>query len=268
MRPVIGISGPDKGGGMAWFFTALSIIIAGGKPVRITPRRAYKIEKLNGVVIGGGADIDPRSYTEDDFIEHYMQLTLKARKLGILRRIGRFIGWLYYPIIFLLRKLFSRKSPPLSKKRDELEFNLINAAVKKNIPILGICRGAQLINIFFKGDLFDDINRFYFEEPNRHSIFPVKTIFLKRGSKIHRIFGIDKLEVNALHHQAVKKKGEDIEIVAREANQVVQGIEHLSRNFIIGVQWHPEYLIIHKRQRRIFTELVNSATEKSRDKLS
>ena len=127
------------------------------------------------------------------------------------------------------------------------------------MPVLGICRGAQLINVYFKGTLYEDINTFYYEEPNRYSIFPVKKIYIKPGSKLAEILGVRELRVNALHHQAVKKAGEDIEIVAQEANKVVQGIESAAKKFVVGVQWHPEYLVQKKRQRRIFKALVEAA---------
>jgi putative glutamine amidotransferase len=166
------------------------------------------------------------------------------------------INWLYFPLVFLLRKLLGVKEHKPSDARDELEFNLLNQAVEKGIPVLGICRGAQLINIYFKGSLYEDINKFYFEEPNRHSIFPVKTIFLKEGSKLKEILKLDELKVNALHNQAVKEKGEDIVISAKEPNEIVQGIEHQKQDFIIGVQWHPEYLVNQSRHRRLFKTLI------------
>lgn len=262
MRPVIGITGPDRGGEMAWLFTAASVLLSGGKPRRIRPSSPADIGYLDGLVIGGGADVDPRAYTEDEFIDQYLQQTIKNKKVNIFRRLGRMISWLYFPVIFILRKLFSRKTGTIDKQRDSLEFNLLDQAVRRNLPVLGICRGAQLINVYFKGDLYDDINRFYFEEPNRFSIFPVKTVHIKKGSKLARILEIDELKVNALHRQAVKKTGEDITINAREPNQVVQGIEHEKQEFVLGVQWHPEYLINRKRQRKIFKVLVQYSKKK------
>jgi putative glutamine amidotransferase len=73
--------------------------------------------------------------------------------------------------------------------------------------------------------------------------------------------------VNALHHQAVRQPGEGINIVAWEVNGLVQGIESGTHDFILGVQWHPEYLITHKIQRRIFKKLIAKAKEKA-NKLS
>ncbi len=258
-KPVIGITGPDRGGKAAWLFTALSVFLAGGKALRIRPGRPKTIDKMDGLIIGGGSDLDPDTYRKENFIDEYLRKTIKDKRKSNWRRVADFFKLAYYPIIFIIRILLSRKSTKLDKERDSLEFNLLDKAIHKNIPVLGICRGAQLINVYFNGSLYEDINTFYFEEPNRYSIFPVKKIHVKPNSTLASILGVDKLTVNALHHQAVKKAGENVEIVAKERNNVVQGIENTSESFIIGVQWHPEYLVQQKRQRKIFDALVEQA---------
>jgi len=260
-RPCIGITGPDKGGLAAWIFTSWAIRLAGGKPLRLKPGKTSKAKHINGLIIGGGADIDPRAYTQDNFLQSYLSLTLKDKKTGFLKKILRFITWIYYPLVFIMRKILSRKSGGIDKDRDELEFNLINKAYQNNLPILGICRGAQLINVYFKGTLHSSIAQFYDEEPNRHSIFPVKDVTLNPGSKLQGIFNEKHLLVNALHNQAVDKKGENIDIVAWEKNSVVQGIESHNTPFIIGVQWHPEYLINRSLHRKLFKSLVQAAQQ-------
>jgi putative glutamine amidotransferase len=147
------------------------------------------------------------------------------------------------------------------------EFNLLSHAVQHDLPLLGICRGMQLINVFFKGDLYKEIKTFYIEEINKHSIFPYVKIFVERKSLLFSILQCHALKVNALHHQAVRQPGEGIDIVAWEVNGLVQGIESGKHDFILGVQWHPEYLITHKVQRRIFKTLIAKAREKA-NKLS
>src|SRR5690554_5012385 len=64
-KPLIGITGPDKGGAAAWFFTALSIRLAGGKPIRITPGKPRNISDLHGLILGGGADVEPLKYNQE-----------------------------------------------------------------------------------------------------------------------------------------------------------------------------------------------------------
>lgn len=261
-RPTIGITGPDKGGGVAWFFTALSIWLAGGRPVRITPERSKTADGLQGLVIGGGADVDPTIYEQENMIEEYLKLTINQPRKNIFQRVGRLISWVYYPVLFFIRKIFSRKLKfGLDHARDHLELQLIDQAVKKNLPVMGICRGSQLMNVYFRGTLYQDINTFYTEEPNRASIFPIKKVFIKSGSLLEKVLGLKSLRVNALHNQAVKEPGNSIAIVGQERNQVVQAIESTRQTFMIGVQWHPEYLPQSKEHRRLFKALVEEAKE-------
>lgn len=261
-RPTIGITGPDTGGGAAWFFTALGVQLAGGKPVRITPSRPRTADGLQALIIGGGADVDPCTYERENVIDEYLKRTIRHPRKNLWQRVGRFFRWLYYPALFFIRKIFSRKLAfGLDRERDHLEFQLLDQAVKKDLPVLGICRGSQLMNVYFRGTLYRSINTFYSEEPNPASIFPVKKVFLKPGSKLQNALGIRQLRVNALHNQAVKDPGKNIVIVAREQNQVVQAIENTAHNFMIGVQWHPEYLPQSNIHRRLFKALVQHARE-------
>jgi putative glutamine amidotransferase len=260
-RPKIGITGPDRGGGAAWFFTALSVWMAGGWPVRIQPSHPRPIADIDGLIVGGGADVDPDAYEQEDFIDAYFRHTINNPKYSLLERIRLFFKNLIYSLIFLIRKIYSRKSHNLDKDRDKLEFHLVDQAIKRGMPVLGICRGAQLINVYFKGDLYKEIEPLYIEHVNRVSIFPVKKVTLKPGSKLAEMIRKKQLKVNALHHQAVKEPGQGIDIVAREENGVVQAIESTEHRFVIGVQWHPEYLINKKNQRKIFKYLVECAKD-------
>ncbi|MGV3539133.1 MAG: gamma-glutamyl-gamma-aminobutyrate hydrolase family protein [Rufibacter sp.] len=260
-RPTVGITGPDKGGEMAWLFTAFGVLLAGGWPVRITPEHPRTADGLQALIIGGGADIDPQVYQQEGIMQEYLQRTLKHPKKNLWSRISRFIRWFVYPTLFFLRKLFSRKPQQwtIDRDRDHLEFQLIHQAIKKNLPVLGICRGSQLLNVYFQGTLHQDIQGFYQEEPNPSSVFPVKKIRIKPGSMLAKILGVQKLKVNALHHQAVHTPGNGIAIVAQEKNGIVQAIENSQRPFLLGVQWHPEYLPQRRVQRRIFKALVENA---------
>lgn len=259
-RPTIGITGPDRGGGMAWTFAALGVLMAGGWPIRIRPSHPRTADGLQGLIIGGGADVDPDTYQEENVVEQYLNETIRKPDISLFDKIRRFTRWSYYPALFFARKLFSRKRGwSLDRNRDHLEFQLIDQAVKKGLPIMGICRGSQLLNVYFNGTLYQDINAFYLEEPNPHSVFPVKKVYIKPGSKIAKAIGAEQVTVNALHNQAVKEPGEGMDVVGEEDNKVVQAIENLQQDFIIGVQWHPEYLPQRKRQRRLFKALVNNA---------
>lgn len=261
-RPVIGITGPDVGGEAAWLFTAYHILRAGGRPVWIRPSKPKTHITLHGLIIGGGADVDPNTYEKEDFLREYLERTINANRGNIFKRMYLFLKLSVYALIYYIRRFYSRKTDALDQKRDVLEFNFLEDAEKANLPILGICRGAQLINIYFGGSLFKDINEFYTEHINVRSVFPVKEVDILPGSKLAHIIGAEKILVNALHHQAVNKPGNNIKIVGREPNQVVQAIESTSHDFVVGVQWHPEYLVRIKSQRRLFHALVCCARDK------
>nr|WP_304608506.1 gamma-glutamyl-gamma-aminobutyrate hydrolase family protein [Pontibacter anaerobius] len=261
-RPTIGVTGPDKGGEAAWLFTALSVWLAGGKPVRITPSWPRTADGLQGLIIGGGADVDPSTYEQEHVLDDYLQRTLKQPDKNIFQRLGRFARWLYFPALFFVRKLLSRKLTfGLDPARDHLELQLLDQAARKDLPVVGICRGAQLMNVYFRGTLYQSIHSFYTEAPNPASVFPVKAVRIKPGSKLAQVLGTQQLQVNALHKQAVKTPGDAIAIVAREPNLVVQAIEHTGQRFMLGVQWHPEYLPQYKTHRRLFKALVQQARE-------
>ncbi len=261
-RPTIGVTGPDKGGETAWLFTALSVWLAGGKPVRITPVRPRTADGLQGLIIGGGADVDPHTYEKEHVLNDYLKSKLEKPNISLFQRINKALHWLYYPALYFMRKLFSRKLIfGLDRKRDHLEFQLIDQAVKKDLPVLGICRGAQLMNVYFRGSLHQNISSFYVEAPNPASTLPVKKVTIKAGSKLEKVLETQNLLVNALHNQAVNNPGEGIEIVAQEDNQIVQGIEHTGMDFMIGIQWHPEYLPQSPTHRKLFKALVQEARQ-------
>jgi putative glutamine amidotransferase len=259
-RSAIGITGPDKGGTAAWIFTSLSVWMAGGRPIRLRPHKPRSNFEIDGLIIGGGADIDPEAYEKADFINQYLNRTLRNKDITVWRRVTTFIRRLSYPFIFLTRRLLSMKSTSsIDKERDELEFNVLDRAIKKDIPVLGICRGSQLINIYFNGNLYNDIQEHYEEHVNRHSIFPIIKVYIKPNSRLSGILKMENLWVNAMHHQAVRDTGKHLQVVGWELSGIVQAIESTAHNFVIGVQWHPEYLLERKSQRRIFKALVIEA---------
>lgn len=252
-QPVIGVTGPNEGGQAAWLFTALSVILAGGKPLRITTSMPRSIGQIDGLIMGGGADVEPLKYGQQRI------------ERAILARDNRTIfEWLlsilFFPIYWLARYFQHTKKSPIDLERDELELKYLSEAIERNMPVLGICRGMQLMNVHFKGTLHQDIRGFYGEKSQVSSIFPKKRIVIKDGTKLCKLLQTDICNVNALHNQAIDEPGEGIELVARELNtRVHQAIEHKEYPFVIGVQWHPEYLIQIARQRNIFKGLVQAA---------
>lgn len=250
-RPCIGISGPDRGGYAAWWFAALAVRLQGGRAKRISPRRPANLGELDGLIIGGGADIEPEVKTGE----------LDNVRLAVKQtRESSWLKWILYPVIFLVRRLFSIKKPQrYDTQRDDMETALVKNALSRNLPLLGICRGAQIINYVLGGTLHDDIQEFYEEAPLPRSIFPVKQISLEDNSHLKRILGLSSCKVNALHHQAIDNLGENIRISGREDNGLIQAIESDTHPFLVGVQWHPEYLPLERSQRRLFRALVEAA---------
>jgi len=257
-RPNIGVTGPDRGGTAAWWFSWFAITIQGGHAIRIRPKNGIPEADIHGLVIGGGADINPKWYGGGEMEE----LLSKDKEVSGLRQFFiRLATIFFFPIIYLLRKLFSTSSVTVDDARDELEFDLINRAVEKGIPILGICRGAQLLNIHFGGTLHQDIANYYAEVPRVHSVWPKKKVTLDQESTLFQIVNFQNIWVNAMHHQAVDQLGDALKVVAREETGLVQAIEHQNGRFLLGVQWHPEYMPQIPPQRRIFQSLVERARE-------
>ncbi|HEV2292571.1 MAG TPA: type 1 glutamine amidotransferase [Tepidisphaeraceae bacterium] len=253
-RPLIGVTGPDRGGDAAWWFTRFAVWLAGGRAVRITPRHLRTIDHLCGLIIGGGADVDPTLYGQEI-------LHIASAKRRDETTAGYLAGAILFPATWLARKLTARR--PLHRgrdaRRDELEMRLIDQAVRRRLPILGICRGEQLLNVYFGGTLKQALKGLYVEDPEVRTILPRKRLLVEANSKLATILGPHPQRVNALHSQAIDRLGDGLRVAARDRNGIVQAIEHISLPFVLGVQWHPEYLPQKREQRRIFETLLRHA---------
>ncbi|MGB5706728.1 MAG: type 1 glutamine amidotransferase [Arenicellales bacterium] len=142
--------------------------------------------------------------------------------------------------------------------RDEFESEVIDYALNAHLPILGICRGAQLLNVKLGGNLYDDIRNMRWHTSNRNTLFPRKQVWVASGSGLNATLGAATILVNSLHFQAIKDVGEGLEIVARDRDNIVQAVEDPERR-LLGVQWHPEYIPQSRVHRKIFRDLVQKA---------
>ncbi|MFT7242815.1 MAG: putative glutamine amidotransferase [Candidatus Azotimanducaceae bacterium] len=145
--------------------------------------------------------------------------------------------------------------------RDTLETEHIRYALEISIPMLGICRGHQLINVVLGGNLLGDIREMRKKTYNRRGLLATKTIALNTDSRLRNIMGRDRIKANSLHFQAVDKVAEQATCTARDLDKFCQAIE-LPAADVIGVQWHPEYLFYLPSHLNLFRWLIKTAADK------
>lgn len=213
-----------------------SILMAGGTPVLIPVTTCDEsledyIKLLDGIIFTGGGDLSPLYFGEN-------------------------------PI---------RQINSISEERDEYELKLFKKAYNTNIPILGICRGMQLINVALKGTLYQDI---YAQVPNAlgHSPKNIEphvlyhSVKIEKDSILFKIYEDYNINVNSYHHQSVKELGEGMKVSALSQDGIIEAMENASPNgqCIIGVQWHPEGLVAkHEEALELFNYFVEKCTEKN-----
>jgi len=143
-----------------------------------------------------------------------------------------------------------------------MELELFKRAYERNIPVLGICRGLQIINIALKGTIYQDI---FVQLP--YSIAHVysenvcqgfHTINVLKDSLLYEIFEKDKLVVNSQHHQSIKDLGENLKVTSTAVDGIVESIESTNDKFVLGVQFHPEAMIYNDIEfAKLFNYFVN-----------
>lgn len=146
--------------------------------------------------------------------------------------------------------------------RDALEQSYIRYALDERLPLMGICRGYQLINVMMGGTLHLDIRKMRQNTSNFGTVLPRKTVLLEPGSFISGLTGEERLRVNSLHYQAVDRLGEELRVSGRDLDDFVQVLEHDNGAPILGVQWHPEYLFYMPSHLKLFRWLVEQAEKR------
>jgi putative glutamine amidotransferase len=211
--PIIGITAGNDPNNEAFYILRWdyirSVEAAGGLPVILAPGGAAEhpglFDRIHGLIISGGSDIDPARYGQEPH--------------PALRRI--------------------------STQRDEFELTVTRSAIARGTPILGVCRGAQVLNVALGGTLVQDIPSLvgtslvhYDAALPRHAL--VHEVSIVPGSLLRRILPLERVEVNSLHHQAPDQLGEGLVPVAFSDDGVVEAIELPGDKFVLGIQWHPE----------------------------
>lgn len=157
------------------------------------------------------------------------------------------------PVLYGAEPEVQPKYDPL---RDELEKRVIHRALAEARPILGICRGAQLLNVCLGGTLVQDLRLHRRKTSHRRTIFPLKTLEVEPGSRLSDWMGRPQRKINSLHNQAIDRLGRGLSISGRDHDGIIQAVEDASVDFRVGVQWHPEFLPFMACHRRLFSELV------------
>jgi putative glutamine amidotransferase len=151
----------------------------------------------------------------------------------------------------------------IKEERTEFELALISLALERDLPLLGVCGGAQAINVVLGGSLYQDLQS-QLASALEHQRGALKDqgghrVRIHEGTRLKRIVGRKELVVNTTHHQAVKKLGRGLVANATAEDGVIEGLESERHPFVVGVQWHPEFLIHRDAcQRKIFSALVSA----------
>ena len=165
-------------------------------------------------------------------------------------------------------ELYGQEQSPLCQKTemasDLFQLELLKVAYKRGIPILGICKGCQLINVFFGGTLYQDISlsgeRAAVHATRQKGVSFSHSVQLHKSSKIHTIFGSEKLEVNSFHHQGIDTLGRGLIATALCNDGFIEAIEQEKGSWCVGVQWHPEAMMMaSKDMLPLFTAFVEAS---------
>jgi putative glutamine amidotransferase len=200
-----------------------AVVTAGGMPVLLPPVGRWlpeHVSRLDGLVLAGGADIDPSRY-----------------------------GQAPHP-----------KTGTLRPERDTSEFGLFHLALEADLPVLGVCRGIELINIAMGGTLQQHLPDVVGAEVHNPApgVFGTNEIKLTPGSAVAGLIG-DHVTVHCHHHQGIGQLANGLTAVGWSSDGVIEAVEVPDSGFVVGVQWHPEE---NSADVRLFEGLVQAARRK------
>ena len=162
------------------------------------------LDNCDGLMLSGGTDVDPAIFGE---VPH--------------TALGRVDG-----------------------PRDPFEITLAREAVRRDLPVLGICRGLQVLNVAMGGTLIQDIPSDVLgaaaHEAGENRVEIAHEVTIEPGSKLAELLSTNRVGVNSFHHQAAKRIGEGLTVSATSPDGIVEGLEMPDRTFVVAVQWHPE----------------------------
>jgi putative glutamine amidotransferase len=209
-RPPIGITVGDDDRRSGFFVVredyVRAVERAGGIPLALATADAGPLlDCVRGLVLSGGSDVDPALYGAAPH-----------------SKLGR-----------------------VSRARDDFELALVRDALRRRLPVLGICRGHQLLNVALGGTLIQDIPAAVVgdvpHDSRRERWEVAHEVAFTPGTRLHSLFAGRTVAVNSFHHQAIDRLGDGLVVSARSRDdRVIEGIELPDRPFVLGVQWHPE----------------------------
>jgi putative glutamine amidotransferase len=239
VRPLIGITcdldlgtgrdtrAPGRGAHVLYDDYVQAVLASGGLPmllpaVRGEESRVAYTQPLHGLLIPGSpADLDPACYGEEPH-----------------QRLG-----------------------PVNPLRSDFEIHLVRLALARQLPVFGICGGAQVLNVALGGSLYQDIPS-QVPKAFKHSGSPERahSVDFVPDTRLASIVGLQEVRVNSMHHQAVKVPGQGMVASASARDGVIEAVEIPGRSFVIGVQWHPERLFAEdEAAQRLFAAFVQAA---------
>ena len=209
---------------------------AGGVPVLLAPQlsaaaREALWARLDGLVLTGGGDVAPSRFGE---VPH-------------------------------------PKTALVSPDRDALELELVDRALRDDVPVFAICRGLQVLNVALGGSLHQHVpdvfgGRVQHAQTDKRDVATHDVKLQTEGTRLGAIVGASELRVNSFHHQAVCRLGRDLRDVGWASDNVIEALEHADRRrFVVAVQWHPEDLVGHDAAARaLFAAVVDAARARGR----
>jgi len=229
-RPVIGITTYVTPAKWSYWDTEAALIPAdyvyaveraGGRALLVPPSEdgvEETLQALDGLLFSGGSDLDPGLYDQEPHEETF----------GI------------------------------HEARDRAELALLEAALERDMPVLAICRGSQVLNVARGGDLVQHLPEVVGDEKHKHTpgTFADHDVTLEEGTRLGSLLG-DHAPVKSHHHQGIGRIGEGLRVAAHAEDGTVEAVEDPDRRFAVGVLWHPEA----GEDARLFEELVREAAE-------
>lgn len=209
-----------------------AVLKAGGIPLLIPVGLSLThlrelFQSLDGILLVGGGDLDPALFNGEP-----------------------------HPRIY-----------DIDSARDEMEIELVHMAARQQKPLLGICRGAQVINVALGGSLYTDIAD-QLKGALKHDYFPdyprdtlAHKVKIMDQTRLEKIIGEDEIQVNSLHHQGLARIGEELRVSAWSPDGLAEAVELLGHRFLMGVQWHPEWLTQYPHHFALFEAFIQAAAE-------